>query len=176
VRTQIDRMRAESQGRKDALRATAQAEIDKIKAKLQEDLDAESASMTGLEQRAQAKTDETNQGFQTTTAPINEALTAIRSNRDLVAKRKQALDFIETMSDERDELIEEAARLTAALTALEGYKSELLSSLPIDGLEVREGEIYRREAYQALQEQIEATELQMFVARVDDREFSVNPE
>jgi hypothetical protein len=46
------------------------------------------------------------------------------------------------MEDEARKLSEESDRLTDGLEKLEVLKSSLLSSLPIAGLEVRDGEIY----------------------------------
>lgn len=75
--------------------------------------------------------------------PIDAALTSIRGNRDLVAKRQASLDLVEQMVDEAATLQEEADGQTAALNSLEAYKSELLDKLPIPGLEVKNGEVYR---------------------------------
>lgn len=143
IQKQLEKMRDESQARKDALRAEAQAQIDAIKAKLQADLDAEAAALADIEQRASAKSNETTEKFQQTSGPINSALAAIRSNRDVAAKRAQQIQIIEQMQDELEELRAEADRQTEALTGIEKYKSDLLSSLPIPGLEVIDGEISR---------------------------------
>lgn len=215
IRAKITGIRNESQAKKDALRAAAQAEIDKIKEKLQADLDAETAEFARIEGLANTQTEKTKEKFQTATTPISEALAAIRANRDVAAKRQQAIEFIATMKDELSELIEEAEGHTAALEAIKAYKSELLADLPIPGLEVRDGEIYRdgipldrintagqvkiaveiaklragdlkvcvvdgielldSEAYEEFRQQIEASGLQLFVAKVGDTELTINP-
>lgn len=143
IRTQIDKMRDQSQAKKNDIRAAAQAKIDEIKAQMQADLDAEAAAIADLEERAQRKATETTENFHQTTGPINEALAAIRSNRDVAAKRQQQIQIIEGMQDELTNLREEADRQNTALAGIEKYKTDLLSSLPIPGLEVIDGEIFR---------------------------------
>lgn len=143
IHAQLEKMRGESQAKKDALRVEAQAKIDAIKAQLQTDLEVEAGTLADIERRAAAKTDETNQNYQQAAGPINEALAAIRTNRDVAAKRAQQLQIIEQMQDDLEELRTEADRQTAALAGIEKYKAELLSSLPIPGLEVVDGEISR---------------------------------
>lgn len=143
VQKQLEKMRADSQTKKDALRAAAQAAIDAIKAQLQTDLDAEGAALAGIEDRAAAKAAETKEKFQQAAGPINEALSAIRTNRDVAAKRAQQLQIIEQMQDDLQDLRAEAERQSAALAGIEQYKGDLLSSLPIPGLEVVDGEISR---------------------------------
>jgi len=198
-----------------ALRDEAQAKIDAIKAELEQAVEAKRAELADIEGKANLQRDRTKAKFDETAAPLNNALAAIRSNRDLAAKREQQKKLIEQMRDEYDELVEEAAKLTAALNGIEAYKSELLSSLPIDGLEVKDGEIFRHgvaldrlntaqqvkiaieiaklragqlgimcvdgielldsDSYQELKNQVAETDLQMFVARVDDQPFTINP-
>ncbi|MDP3328761.1 hypothetical protein [Parvibaculum sp.] len=60
-------------------------------------------------------------------------------------KHQQTRDTIKSMRAASDLLREDAERQTAALESLEAYKSELLSALPIDGLSVVDGEIFRHE-------------------------------
>lgn len=196
------------------LRDEAQAKIDAIKAELEQAVEAKRAEAAHIEAKANLQRDRTKARFDEAAEPINAALAAIRSNRDVAAKREQQKKLIEQMRDDLDELTEEAANLTAALDGIEAYKSELLSSLPIDGLEVRDGEIFRHgvaldrintagqvkiaievaklragelgvmcvdgielldsEAYQQLKDQTANSDIQMFVARVDDGEFSIN--
>lgn len=143
VQKQLEKMRSDSQTKKDALRAAAQAAIDAIKVQLQTDLDAETAALADTEGRAATKVAETNEKFQQAASPINNALTAIRANRDVAAKRAQQLQIIEQMQDDLQDLRAEAERQSAALTGIEQYKGDLLSSLPIPGLEVVDGEISR---------------------------------
>lgn len=143
ISRQLAKMQAESQERKQALREKAQAEIDRIKEQLQADLDQENASMADIESRARNKEIETEQSYQQTVAPLNDALVAIRTNRDAAAKRKQQLEIISQMKDDLEELRAESDKQTTALASLDKYKAELLSSLPVPGLEVVDGEIMR---------------------------------
>ncbi len=75
--------------------------------------------------------------------PLQAQLTAIRSNRDESARRVQALKTIEQMEAELSVLEEEAAAQTQALKEIDAYKLDLLKSLPIPGLELRDKQLYR---------------------------------
>lgn len=75
-------------------------------------------------------------------ADINNKLSLIDAAREQVARAEGARETIRTMTSEAESLLAQAQGCTAALEAIEEYKSSLLSSLPIPGLEVRDGEIY----------------------------------
>ena len=75
--------------------------------------------------------------------PLTEALAAIRLNRDAVAKREQTEETIRNMAQAADHLKAESDEQTAALAAIDAYKMELLSALPIKDIEIVNGEIFR---------------------------------
>lgn len=127
-RTELDRI----QTKLDGLRAEAQAKIDAIKAELAE-----------TERRAAKQREKKLQQFADEREPIAVQIAAIRSNRDAAARRAQTLDTIEKMETELKTLAGDAKKQTKALADIEQYKSDLLASLPIPGLEVKDGEIYR---------------------------------
>jgi predicted ATP-dependent endonuclease of OLD family len=81
--------------------------------------------------------------YNTAKGPVASALSVIRNDRDSNIRRAQTLDTIQILTTELEDLAEESAGYSAALTGIEQYKSDLLASLPIPGLEVKDGEIYR---------------------------------
>lgn len=127
----------------DGLRRDAQAAIDAIRAKAQADIDAVNAELKENEGKAAAARIAANDKFAATVAPLRQQLAIIRNDREAAGRRKQTLDTIATMRTELETLTADAAAQTQALEAIEQYKNELLNSLPIPGLEVRDGEIYR---------------------------------
>lgn len=127
----------------DGLRRDAQAAIDAIRAKAQADIDAVNAELKENEGKAAAARIAANDKFAATVAPLRQQLAIIRNDREAAGRRKQTLDTIATMRTELETLTADAAAQTQALEAIEQYKNELLNSLPIQGLEVRDGEIYR---------------------------------
>lgn len=78
-----------------------------------------------------------------TVAPLRQALEAIVANRDQHAKRDQTLKTITAMEQDLEKYQDDALRLEKIMGNLDGYKATLLASLPIPGLEVRAGEIFR---------------------------------
>lgn len=75
--------------------------------------------------------------------PLRNAKAAIAANRDAAAKRRVAQETIATMEAEAVELIKAAEAQTAALAGIDAYKAQLVEKLPIPGIEVRDGEVYR---------------------------------
>ncbi|MEX3764438.1 hypothetical protein [Paraburkholderia phenoliruptrix] len=127
----------------EGIRSETQQKIDAIKAKAQEDIDALREQLATTERAAGRQRELSSQRFVDQMQPISDQLRSIRENRDLHARRAQTLDTINILQTELEELSEEAAAHTKALADIEQYKSELLSALPIPGLEVKDGEIYR---------------------------------
>lgn len=128
-----------------ARQAEAQRQIDDIRAKLQAAIDADNAALAENKTKADAAREKAINACLETAAPLNEQLAIIRNDREASGRRQQTLDTIATMRTELETLNAQALQQTQALEAIEDYKSKLLDSLPIPGLEVRDGEIYRND-------------------------------
>ncbi len=139
----LDAIKANQQTKIDAIRAKAQADIDAIKAAAQAEVEAQHATLAEIERKAGAQRELTLTRHSDAVQPITAALAAIRSDRDNAAKREQAIATIEQMSKELIDLQADAQWQTKALDELEAYKSDLLSQLPIPGVVVKDGEVYR---------------------------------
>lgn len=125
------------------IKETNQSKIAEIRAKAQADIDAIVTAEREIEGKAAQQRELTTNKFNETATPLNQALAAIRSNRDAAAKRQSSLALIETMTKELEDLKEDADRQTKAIDDIDAYKIELLSSLPIPGLEIVDGELVR---------------------------------
>jgi len=136
-------VREESNARQQKIREEAQAKIDAIKAECQTALDTEKAALADTEGKAGRVRQKALDTFTEQAGPINETLAAVRLNRNAFAKREQTKATISQMDAELEDLRADAERQTAALAGLDAYRSELLASLPIPGLEVKDGEVLR---------------------------------
>lgn len=143
ISTKLVGIRNDTQAQIDAIRDKAQADIDAIKAKAQADTDALRTTLENTERAAATQRERQTQRFADERTPVAQQLDLIRSNRDLHARRAQTLDTIQILSTELEELQEESAGHTQALDGIAQYKSDLLANLPIPGVEVKDGEIYR---------------------------------
>lgn len=143
VDTKINGIKDAAQTSIGALRVKLQEDIDALKAAAQTEVDKINADTAENESKAQAARDRFRAAHTATVEPLNIALAAIRADRSNAAKREQAQATIGTMETELVNLRATAERQTAALAAIDKYKSDLLSKLPIQGLEVRDGEIFR---------------------------------
>lgn len=143
IRNKLDGIKQENQTKIDAIRADVQAKIDAIKAEGLAQVEAIQNEEREIERKAATQRERTIQKHTDTVAPLNQALTSITGNREAHAKREQALATIEQMEQELVDLEQDAKNQTAALDEIEKYKSELLASLPIPGLEVKDGEVLR---------------------------------
>lgn len=143
ITSKLDGIKQTAQDKIAAIRAKLQADIDALKAAAQSEVDAINVDTAEQERKASAAREQAVAKHADATQSKRLALQAIRSNRDAAAKRQGALETIATLEDELGTLVTEAERQTQALAAIEAYKSELLASLPIPGLEVRDGEVFR---------------------------------
>lgn len=147
VQTKLEGIRVDSNAVLDKIRSDAQAKIDTIKAEAATAADAEKARLADIESKASLQRERTIAKFNETVAPHNEALSIIRANRENVAKREQGLLTVKKMEKELEDLRADAATQTKALEDIDAYKLQLLDSLPIPGLVVRDGEIYRDDVH-----------------------------
>jgi DNA repair exonuclease SbcCD ATPase subunit len=167
--TAVEQLRTEAGNRIQALRdqiATIQTESDAAIA-------AERTSISEKRQRAADANATNDKTLADARQPLDLALAAIRSNRDVAAKRQANLDLVAQMVDQAAELQEEADGQTEALTKLDAYKSELLDSLPIPGLEVRDGEVYRHGVHLDRLNTAQQVEIAVEVAKLRAGELGV---
>lgn len=143
TQAQIDEIRTETQRLIDEIKTAAQGQVDAINAKSGTDIAAIETAERDIEQKASQQRELTSQRHTDAVAPLNQTLESIKTNRSAHAKREQALDTIAKMEKELDDLTLDAANQTKSLEDIDQYKSDLLQSLPIPGLEVKDGEIFR---------------------------------
>lgn len=124
------------------LESLREAHVERMES-LRQQMAAEKASFDEIKAKADAQREKAKDRHAAAVGPIREALAAIRANRDNAAKRQQSLAMIEQMDQDAQSLGENAAALTKALQDLQDYRLELLADLPIPGLEIREGELFR---------------------------------
>lgn len=127
--------RAESAVRMDAM----QAEIDALRDKQTKEREWLATAESGAAM-AKAKADTE---AATAKAPFAAQLTAIQSNTAAAARAQATRENIEKMKAEVADLAADAEHQSKILIDLEAYKLELLGALPIDGLTVTDGEIFR---------------------------------
>jgi ABC-type cobalamin/Fe3+-siderophores transport system ATPase subunit len=131
------------QAKLDGLKDAAQRQIDAIRAKAQADIDAVNAELATQTGKANTARENAKAKYTEATTPMQSQLHTIRNDREASGRRKQTLDTIEALRIELGTLQEDAAAQTKALADIEAYKAQLLSGLPIPGVEVIDGEIYR---------------------------------
>lgn len=126
-----------------AMRAEAAAKIEAINAELSAAIEQERTALAETEAKAGRVRQKASDTFTSTAQPLQTAIASIAANRDAAAKRKATQDTITKMEVELADLRQDAERQTKALEAIDQYKSDLLASLPIPGVEVVDGEIFR---------------------------------
>lgn len=136
-------LKAENANKVAELRAKAQADIDAIKEALQAGIDAENAALADTEAKAGRVRQRATDTCSAAIAPLSAAVEAIVANREAAAKRKATLETISQMSEHLKELEADAERQTKALADIDAYKAEILKELPIPGIEVVDGELFR---------------------------------
>lgn len=137
-------------GAKDTELARISAKLDGIRKEigdkiedLRKQIETLNADFADWERKAGLQREKAMTKHRDERAPIIEQLAVIRNNREIGARRAQTLDTVANLETELEELTGDAERQTQALAGIEQYKSDLLDSLPIPGLEVKDGEIFR---------------------------------
>lgn len=143
IRDKLDDLRSECQTAVDAIRTRTQEAIDKIKADAHAEAAALTTKLATTEGLAGTQREKTIQKHTDIVTPLNQALESIRANRTAHAKREQAQETIKLMEVELNDLTLDAAAQTKAIEDIDAYKLELLAALPIPGVVVTDGEIYR---------------------------------
>lgn len=126
-----------------AIKDELQAAIGKLRAEAQQKIDEATASHQGVRDAAARQRALTTQRWNDATAPLRVAQSSIAANRDAAAKRRVTQETIATLTAELAALSETAAKQTRALQQIDDYKVELLATLPIPNVEVKDGNIYR---------------------------------
>lgn len=223
IATKLDGVRSDTQTKIDAAKDAAAAEVAElerqitaIRERLQGEIEGHKAEFTRIEGLANKQREVTIQRHADTTGPINEQLAVIVSNRNAVAKREQTVALIKQLESELSDLVEDADKQTKSIGRIDDYKKQLLAGLPIPGVEVVDGEIYRNgvifdrlntaqqvsiaveiaklragdlgvccvdglellstDAFEEFRERCLESNLQLFVTRVNDSEFTVTTE
>lgn len=141
-----DSIRTSYEGEFNALRnqiAEIQSQIASKRNDMEADLEKERAAHAEVEGKAGKQKEITITRHAESRAPLDGQIKAIQQGQEVAARARVTRQTIATMEEEAAALEADATQQSTALQALEAYKSELLSQLPIDGLEVREGEIFR---------------------------------
>lgn len=143
IDTKLAGMKVENAESIIALRQAAQAKIDAINKELADAIEGLRTKMTDNEAKAGRVRQKATDTCTATLQPLRAALDAIVANREAAAKRQATIETIKQMEADLDELQKDAERQTKALEAIEAYKAELLKNLPIPGIEVIDGELFR---------------------------------
>jgi DNA repair exonuclease SbcCD ATPase subunit len=121
------------------LNAKCQDQIDELRGLIAQ-LEEKIAEHNG---RAEAARQAARADHQIARAGVQAQLDNITAAQEQHARYKVTVENVTRMVDELQALKDEAAGYTAALEALDAYKADLLASLPIHGLEVIDGKLYR---------------------------------
>lgn len=143
IQTKIEGIRKEATAAIDDLKAQAQIKIDEIRAQIAADIEGQQAYQREQETKASVAREAAAQKCAATLGPLNTQLQVIRNDREAAGRRNQTLDTIAALGVELETLKADAEAQTKALADIEAYKAELLAGLPIPGVEVLDGEIYR---------------------------------
>lgn len=142
IDNKLEDLRKERDGKISATQ-TRIAELQSQIANLQGDIAAEREAFTATEGKANIQRQKNQDKYNADALPVRSALQRIRDDREAYGRRQQTLDTIGALDTELEALEAQAAVQTQAIEAIDAYKLELLSALPIEGLEVREGELFR---------------------------------
>lgn len=105
--------------------------------------DAARAEYDDVATKAATAREQARQKHEAATVAQREELAALRNQIALAGQQAQQRQMVAQFRDEAFALRKRSTDLSKSLEAIEAYKASLIATLPIDGLEVRDGEIYR---------------------------------
>lgn len=136
----------ETRNRIDQLRAEFEREVEKVKADGAIEIESSRQKTHDLVQQAQDSRDSDLKAleaeFRPKEAALKERIGHARAMVEQHTKAESTREFIAQLGSDAAQLDAEATKLTHSLGQLEILKSSLLEKLPIEGLEVRDGDIY----------------------------------
>lgn len=103
----------------------------------------ERAAFAVMESNAEKQRNITRERHATARGTIAAKLADIEARSKQAARYQQTRETIARLEEDSNSLDNDSNRQSAAIEGIDNYKSELLASLPVPGLEVRGGEIYR---------------------------------
>lgn len=141
--TEADQKRDAELQRIDTKLAGLRAETEERIEALRQQIAAEQTKFADIERLASRQRELTITQHRDSTQAIRDSLSAIQAAQRAAAKHETTRQTIAAMRDDANRLQAEADAQTSAIDGLDAYKSELLANLPIKGLTVDGGEIYR---------------------------------
>lgn len=139
----IEAIKEEAQSKIDAIKEQVAKQVSEINLLTKTATDAVHQSLDEIKTKAAIQRERTQARYIEDVEPIKASLAAITTNRSLMAKREQAVSTVMKMEEELVTLNLDADQQNDAINKIDDYKIKLLESLPIRGLEVLQGDIYR---------------------------------
>lgn len=143
----IDRVTVEYLKVKDSIENEYQTELAKLQAKKDEklieargNLDTQKESINdSIDRRIQGRKEAYSEKYR----PLIENLATLRERQKQFSGYQKQNELLEKFIEEREASKKKSESLSSQLESLEEIKRHLLSGLPIDGLEVVDGQIFR---------------------------------
>jgi hypothetical protein len=142
IDTKLGGLRVAHEAEQDARRESIAALQSQI-AIVQTEIAASREAFAETQGRAKGQRDLKTNSWRAERQPLVDQLNLIRANRDAIVKAENTRKIMRDSREIADRLQTDSERMTKALRALEGYKAELLADLPISGLTIAEGELFR---------------------------------
>ncbi len=135
-----------TQSNLDASREAAEAEIEKVRAAAQKTIADLNAAAARRAERIQEEGQATTDRIHAESAPAIEALTAAIARAEATAtehaRASKTREIIAAAESDASRAEAESSDLTAGIERLDTLRSGLLSSVPVAGLEIREGAVF----------------------------------
>lgn len=143
IRVKLDGFRGEHEAKMAAVREEFDVAIRALEKQRDEALENERARFADIRGKADTQRSRKQEEHLTNTGALRAQLAAAEEVTKAAARVEATQKTVADMTAACEDLEAQAAGQTAALERLEAYKSDLLASLPIPGLTVQDGEIYR---------------------------------
>lgn len=112
-------------------------------ARLEAEIGQHRAAIDSVRSRAETARAKAESSYREAMIPVNIAIDNADAARAALTRYATTRETIDTLLQDLDALTAESAACEKALEALAAYRASLIDALPIPGLEVRDGALYR---------------------------------
>ncbi|MFM2091063.1 MAG: Bordetella phage vB BbrM [Planctomycetota bacterium] len=143
IRAKLDGIRADHEAKVAGIRDEFDAKIRELTAARDAAVEAERISFNDIRSKADTQRLRTTSKHLEDTGALRAQLAAAEEATKAAARVEATRKTVADMTAACEDLEAQAEGQTAALERLDAYKSQLLATLPIPGLTVQDGEVYR---------------------------------
>ena len=133
---------AKLEAERDEIHTETEREVESIRSDYEMQIDDLRQKIRTLERNRDREIEEEKEAARDRLSEIREQVATLRERQKAQAQARQAREALETQRSKLDKACAESDAMTKALDRIDALKLDMVSRLPLDDVEVRDGDIY----------------------------------